>query len=609
MWDLINQKKITSIGNADYAVSMATFSPDGKRLATYNSSEGGSLRLWDTETGIEIAVLEGHDGVVEAYFSPTGRRLATHGWPSRHGSGLRYHDLVRLWATYDGSQIKALQGEEQPTKHVGFSPDGELFATASEGKSLRVWRSFDGAEVDVMSGANGELTHTEFSPDGAYVLSVSSDSSVRVWRVGDVNLLAELRADDEDFSNVWLNFDAERMIVGYASGAVALWDTNLWTSVATMSHSEPILCTAWSSDNLRVVTGSKDGTVVLWNAKTGQKLSELKGHDEWVRDVAFDTRDDKLISAGEDGTARVWDLRGNRPPTVLSVDKESVGEAFFLKDGRHAVTITFGFVDSDKKARLWDVATGALLDTFDGPLRHGRVGPDGNTLLAFYSKKDSMIRVWNLDRRREVSKLQGRLQGDDANVKARAFSPDGTYFVAGLGNGIVHLWEVETGRKLPVYRGHEAPGFEGQISSVAFSPEGKYIVTGSVDRTARLWDLKTGEDIAVYEGHEDPVRGVVFGPEGKKLITIGGDVGLWDAESGRSLFYYPKRKLGFIVSSYLAADGRILLANERSRVSIFNMFPSKQSIVFPTTSALVDHATKLGLKPLTAEERARFFLQ
>ena len=607
LWDAKKGSELALVGNAAYRVEEATFAPDGKRFVAYNASEGGTLRLWDASTGTEVAVLEGHSGVVSAYFSPSGDRLVTHGWDSKISSGLSYHDLPRLW-TRDGAPIKSLQGHEGPVTHVAFSPNGELFATASKDGTVRIWKSFNGTEVTILRGHRDEVLHVEFSPDSFQILTTSADKTARLWDIGDVNLIAILPAvGGGRYAYVDLNSEARRLITGYDDGTIALWDTSSWTLVSTArGHKSYILTTAWSSDKTRFVTAAKDGLACLWDARTGAQLAAYEGHKGMIRDVNFDPQESRLISAGDDGTARIWDLKSGSQVALIPAHKQGVKSAFFLKDGRYVVTVSFDFILSERVARLWDTSDGSLLNSFHGPLCWKEVGTD-RTLIASYSD-DGVLRVWDLDHRREISRLDGALQGDDANITASAFSADGKYLAVGSANGTARIWQVDTGAKVSELHGHESADFKGTIKHVSFSPDGKYVVTGSVDRSARLWEIKTGVQVALSPDHDDWVTNAVFDSVGKHIITIGGGVRLWDAESSETIFSIPKEKLGFIVESYLVDDGRILMVMDSEEISLFGMFPSKRTSAFPTTSALVEFAKRIPLIPLTDDERRRFFI-
>ena len=94
---------------------------------------------------------------------------------------------------------------------------------------------------------------------------------------------------------------------------------------------------------------------------------------------------------------------------------------------------------------------------------------------------------------------------------------------AGNTEGILRLWNVETGQLKVSFKGHT-----DAIKSVAFSPDDKTLLSGSADRTARLWDVVTGQELLTFKDHKFPVHLVAFAPDGKRLATAShNEVKLW----------------------------------------------------------------------------------
>ncbi|KAL0957195.1 hypothetical protein HGRIS_003287 [Hohenbuehelia grisea] len=65
---------------------------------------------------------------------------------------------------------------------------------------------------------------------------------------------------------------------------------------------------AFSHDGTRIVSGSTDQTIRIWDATTGEQVGEaLSGHDDWVRSVAFSRDGTRIVSGSDDLTIRIWD--------------------------------------------------------------------------------------------------------------------------------------------------------------------------------------------------------------------------------------------------------------------------------------------------------------
>jgi len=153
------------------------------------------------------------------------------------------------------------------------------------------------------------------------------------------------------------------------------------------------------------------------------------------------------------------------------------------------------------------------------------LSPDGRFVLT--GGYDNTAQLWDIETGKELQ----RFAGHDEHVYSVAFSPDGRSVLTASGDQAT-LWDVATGRQILSFEGHT-----DVITSVAFSPDGRYVITGSIDGRARLWDAATGQQIRSFEGHTNSVRSVAFSPDGRSVLTGSDDktARLWDAATGTQL--------------------------------------------------------------------------
>jgi len=183
--------------------------------------------------------------------------------------------------------------------------------------------------------------------------------------------------------------------------------------------------------------------------------------------------------------------------------------------------------------------------------------PDGRMIVSG-SEADHMVKVWDVVSGRVLRTFEG------SYGRGVAFSPDSRSIAAG-DYDTLKLWDVTSGREL-----HAFTGFGGQVEAVAFSPDGRTIAlalgpsnsTGAEgetapaaeDRTVKLLDAASGRELRAFKGHKNDVRSVAFSPDGRSILSAGGDVRLWDVGSGRELHCFE----GYSSAAF-SPDGRSIV--------------------------------------------------
>src|SRR5271157_3306255 len=147
-----------------------------------------------------------------------------------------------------------------------------------------------------------------------------------------------------------------RVVSGSYDGKVKVWDLASGQEQWTLSgHGGGVMALAMTGDG-RVVSGSHDGTVKVWDLASGQEQRTLSGHGGRVMALAM-TGDGRVVSGSEDGTVKVWDLKSGHEERTLSVHGSGVMALAMMGDGR----VVSG--SDDGTVEVWDLNSGSCLAT------------------------------------------------------------------------------------------------------------------------------------------------------------------------------------------------------------------------------------------------------
>ncbi|MBI4858855.1 MAG: hypothetical protein HY815_01070 [Candidatus Riflebacteria bacterium] len=152
--------------------------------------------------------------------------------------------------------------------------------------------------------------------------------------------------------------------------------------------------------------------------------------------------------------------------------------------------------------------------------------PDARCL-ALALEANHVVKVWDLQARKEVATLKGHQD----HVGAVAFSPDGRKIVTGSADHTVKSWDATTGKNLATLTGHTE-----QVTAVAFTPNNR-ILTGSWDETMRFWDASSGQPLTVLSGGPRVAHCLTFSPDGTRFISGSWEkvLRIWDAATAQLL--------------------------------------------------------------------------
>ena len=338
-----------------------------------------------------------------------------------------------------------------------------------------------------------------------------------------------------------------------------------------LSESDEAITTLDLSPNgLRIVTGSRNGSLQLWDAATGAPVGKpLTGHTLYVNSVAFSPDGKSIVSASRDHTLRLWDANTGDPLGKPLQSDSAVCSVAFSPVGQRIVS---GGLDGN--LRLWDATTG---QTLGEPLKgHSQrvcavaFSPDGQRIVS--GGDDTTLRLWNAGTGQAVGEV---LRGHTEAVYSVAYSPNGQRIVSGSNDATLRLWDARTGKPIgePLKRHRQA------ILGIAFSADGRYIISGSRDHTVRLWDAEMQKPAGdSLRGHTDEVTGVLFTLDGERVVSGSYDktLRLWRAAADDPTSVVLKGSDKALKSVAFSPDGaQLVWAGEDQDVHVLDLTTGK----------------------------------
>jgi predicted NACHT family NTPase len=161
--------------------------------------------------------------------------------------------------------------------------------------------------------------------------------------------------------SVALSADGRRIVSGSYDKSVRVWDAHSGECLRVLTgHSSPVMSVALSADGRRIVSGSYDKSVRVWDAHSGECLRVLTGHSNTVWSVALSADGRRIVSGSSDNSVRVWDAHSGECLRVLTGHSGWVRSVALSADGRRIVSGS-----DDNSVRVWDAHSGAALEVLE----------------------------------------------------------------------------------------------------------------------------------------------------------------------------------------------------------------------------------------------------
>jgi WD40 repeat protein len=408
-------------------------------------------------------------------------------------SGLDVRRQTPLWQS---------RAHDKQVSSVSMGPDGHLGASGGLDTLVHVWNVATGERLRTLPTGNGSVRNLAFARNGKKIAS-AGQWRTQVWDLDRPSEPPQSFGGAEGQTDIDLRPDLRFLATCHGgSGLVRLWDlapdprVDHWPA-----HGAAVTGLAVGGDAGTIVSGGADGALSMWHV--GQPVSDFS-LKPGGRPGGLALSDDKrwIVSSGYPGGAAVWRSDDGQRVADLS-DIRSARAALFADRDRRLIV-----GEADGHVSIWDWSNGVARN-------HRRVRSHDSEVLAmashgarlFVTHRETVVFVRDAATGREIRSLN-----PSASPFSIAVSPDGRLLAAGTWPGIVDLWDVDTGSKLPPLKGPTA-----LVTGLDFSPDGSLLALSSRDGSTRLWDVAAREWLATVATRRPGAERVRFLPDGQRL--------------------------------------------------------------------------------------------
>lgn len=480
------------------------------------AGDDGSLQVWGSEPLAQQSRQGGHTGAVTAlHASADGQQALT----------LGADGAMIFWSVSPLKKLHTMAPEGRPPRVVTLSPGGSYAIAGYSDGRVELHPTGDKGRHKVLRGHQAPVERL-LALKGV-LISSDNRGEIRLWSMPSGEPLRELRGHQRPVGFLWAH--EGRLLSSSSDGQVRLW---------AIETGEPLLSLAGVGDGLqaacalsdgRVGLGAVDGSVRLLDTATGA-TTPVGSHEGPVVSL-WPVDDNALLSCGLDRVARLWLLGGAAPNlaqrAVQGLDADGLRALCVTTTGE---TEMFDFAEG-RRLRKITTEPGTRVQSL---LEHGRLLIDtAAPPLPLFGSAPADQRLHTL---RVVEADQGQplltLTGHRLAVRAALVDDKARWLATGSADGEVKLWDFTTGAPLLALRGHDAP-----VLALAFEPDGIELYALYQGNEVCTWSTRSGKllrRVPLQHAPEHPLS--LLGAAGERELVMaghGGEIGRWDAESGR----------------------------------------------------------------------------
>ncbi|WP_024335514.1 nSTAND1 domain-containing NTPase [Desulfotignum balticum] len=280
-------------------------------------------------------------------------------------------------------------------------------------------------------------------------------------------------------------------------------------------------------DHRRVLVGTKDGTLALWDMETGRQEKVLGNHDTAIRVIRVWGPGNRAVSADAAGGIKIWDLVKGELMRTFNDHQAGVTDLAISPGGGQILS-----ADTSGEVLFWNLYTGEMI-------RRQSRGAGTGSAVSLFSEGDTTLALIGTDAQTfeqiDLERVSNRNPFDPSAahtgpITGLSFYHD-IYALSASEDGTIKLWELLSGDCVRTFSGHAGP-----VAALVPLSDSRFL-TGSADKSLRIWDLDTGKCLRTIYGHRERIAGLDASPDGKHIVSLGTD--------GKIKFWYSGTANGY----------------------------------------------------------------
>ena len=510
VWETATGKPLGSCAAHKRMVVAAVLSPCGTYVAS--AGDRGFVRLWHATTGQELAQLPGQPERQHALaFAPDSSLIAV----------AALDGTAHLYAIPSGQHLATIAHSRQ-IDALAFDHDGARLLSGARDQTARLWRlrrdasstSLAASEVRTFVGHGGEVTHVVFDASGQFAATGGNDGVLRVF---DASSGTAAKGQDlmhyevgTAINEVAFDRDARRILAQAGSLRAVAWDFADTRGVVTLRQPGTVNAACFDATGDQVITAGDDDFVRCWNAHDGRLHWVTADLGNPIDAIDVDTAGSTFALSTHDGKVALHDLATGKPQFQLGEHRGAVPVVRFAAGGTRLLS-----AGEDQQAIVWNVAERTQLCRLERPARiiAADLSPNG-TVLATVERGEKLVRLWNVPDLR----ARGTLTGHTEPPTSVRFHPAGTALLTGSADGTARITDLADRLQTVLEVGRP-------VRRVAWSHDGARVLTSSLqdDNRVRLWNVADASEQLHFGGHTSTVEGNAFSADGQWALTTSRD--------------------------------------------------------------------------------------